>query len=66
MTELWKYGASELAEMIRAGKVSSVDVVEAHLARSRKISILQGYRPPMAYSGSLRRSHRQTLRWLNA
>ena len=33
MTELWKRGASELAEMIRAGKVSSVEVVEAHLAR---------------------------------
>ena len=38
MTELWKHGASELAEMIRAGKVSSVEVVEAHLARIEAVN----------------------------
>ncbi|MGY1706200.1 amidase [Geodermatophilus sp. SYSU D00697] len=30
---LWRRGAGELAGMIRAGEVSSVEVVEAHLAR---------------------------------
>jgi amidase len=33
MSDLWKYGAGELAEMIRTGKTSSLEVVEAHLAR---------------------------------
>ena len=33
MTDLWKYGAGELAAMIRQGEVTSVEVVEAHLAR---------------------------------
>jgi amidase len=31
--DLWRRGAGELAEMIRSGKVSSVEVVEAHLRR---------------------------------
>jgi amidase len=38
MTELWKHGASELAETIRAGKVSSVEVVEVHLARIEAVN----------------------------
>jgi amidase len=33
MSELWQLGALELAGMIRAGEVSSREVVEAHLAR---------------------------------
>src|SRR3954454_22524287 len=33
MGELWEFGAGELAAMIRAKQVSSVEVVEAHLAR---------------------------------
>ena len=33
MGELWECGAGELAAMIRAKQVSSVEVVEAHLAR---------------------------------
>jgi amidase len=38
MTELWKHGASELAEMIRTGKTSSVEVVEAHLSRIEAVN----------------------------
>lgn len=33
MTDLWQLGALELAGRIRSGDVSSVDVLEAHLAR---------------------------------
>jgi amidase len=33
MGQLWESGASELAAMIRAKQVSSVEVIEAHLAR---------------------------------
>ncbi len=33
MNELWRCSATELAELIRRGEVSSRDVVEAHLAR---------------------------------
>ena len=33
MNALWRYSATELAELIRRGEVSSRDVVEAHLAR---------------------------------
>ena len=38
MADLWKQGAGELAEMIRTGKVSSVEVVEAHLARIEAVN----------------------------
>src|SRR5262249_60936515 len=33
MTKLWQHGAGELAAMIAARKVSSAEVVDAHLAR---------------------------------
>ncbi len=33
MSELWQYGAGELAAMIRSGDTSSGEVVDAHLAR---------------------------------
>ncbi|MBW1786066.1 MAG: indole acetimide hydrolase [Deltaproteobacteria bacterium] len=33
MADLWKHGAGELAEMIRKGEASSVEVVESHLSR---------------------------------
>ena len=38
MTELWKYGATELAAMIAARTVSSAEVVEAHLARIESVN----------------------------
>lgn len=38
MADLWKHGASELAEMIRIGEASSVEVVEAHLARIEAVN----------------------------
>ena len=38
MADLWKHGAGELAEMIRTGKTSSVEVVEAHLARIEAVN----------------------------
>ncbi len=38
MADLWKYGAGELAEIIRTGKASSVEVVEAHLARIESVN----------------------------
>jgi amidase len=38
MADLWKYGAGKLAEMIRTGKTSSVEVVEAHLARIEAVN----------------------------
>jgi amidase len=38
MTDLWKHGAGELAEIIRTGKASSVEVVEAHLARIEAVN----------------------------
>ncbi len=36
--ELWRRGAGELAAMIRAGDVSSVEVVEAHLERIDEVN----------------------------
>ena len=38
MADLWKNGASELAEMIRRGDVSSQEVVESHLARIEAVN----------------------------
>jgi amidase len=38
MTDFWKFGASELAEMIRLGRATSVEVVEAHLARIEAVN----------------------------
>ena len=38
MADLWKHGAGELAEMIRTGKTSSLEVVEAHLARIEAVN----------------------------
>ena len=38
MADLWKRGAGELAEMIRTGKTSSLEVVEAHLARIEAVN----------------------------
>lgn len=38
MTDLWKHGAVELAEIIRTGQASSVEVVEAHLARIESVT----------------------------
>ena len=38
MTELWTYGATELAAMIAARTVSSAEVVEAHLARIEAVN----------------------------
>jgi amidase len=38
MSELWQMGALELARMIRAGEVSSREVVEAHLVRVDKVN----------------------------
>jgi len=38
MTDLWALGASELAGMIRAREVTSVEVVEAHLARIESVN----------------------------
>jgi amidase len=37
-TELWDMSATELAEAIRAGKVSSAEVVEAHLRRIEAVN----------------------------
>ncbi|GAA4286386.1 amidase [Georgenia daeguensis] len=37
-TELWQMGATELAESVRSGRVSSVDVVEAHLRRVEEVN----------------------------
>lgn len=36
--ELWRSGATELAELIRSRKVSSVEVVEAHLRRIEAVN----------------------------
>jgi amidase len=36
--ELWQYGATELAELIRSGKATSREVVEAHLARIEAVN----------------------------
>jgi amidase len=36
--DLWRRGAGELAEMIRTGAVSSVEVVEAHLRRIEAVN----------------------------
>jgi amidase len=38
MTDLWKHGAGELAEMIRTGQTSSLEVIEAHLARIEAVN----------------------------
>ena len=38
MSELWSFGAGELAGMIAGGKVSSAEVVEAHLARIEEVN----------------------------
>jgi amidase len=38
MADLWKHGAVELAEIIRTGQASSVEVVEAHLARIESVN----------------------------
>lgn len=38
MSDLWKHGATELAEKIRKREVSSVEVVEAHLARIEAVN----------------------------
>jgi len=38
MTDLWKYGAGELAAMIRRGEVSSVEVLESHLLRIESVN----------------------------
>ncbi|HEY6747222.1 MAG TPA: hypothetical protein VI357_16075 [Mycobacteriales bacterium] len=35
-TELWRMSATELAEAIRTGQASSVEVVEAHCGGSRR------------------------------
>ncbi|HEX5590477.1 MAG TPA: amidase [Candidatus Limnocylindrales bacterium] len=37
-TELWRLGAAELATLIRAGEVSSREVVEAHLRRIEAVN----------------------------
>jgi amidase len=37
-TDLWRAGATELAEAIRSGQVSSLEVVEAHLRRIRAVN----------------------------
>jgi amidase len=38
MTELWRHGARELAAMIAARRVSSVEVVDAHLERIEAVN----------------------------
>jgi len=38
MADLWEHGAVELAEIIRTGQASSVEVVEAHLARIESVN----------------------------
>jgi len=38
MTELWRHGARELAAMITARRVSSVEVVDAHLERIEAVN----------------------------
>ena len=38
VTELWRMSATELAEAIRSGQVSSREVVEAHLRRIEKVN----------------------------
>ena len=37
-TELWRLGATELAELIRSGQASSREVVEAHLGRIEAVN----------------------------
>ncbi len=37
-TELWRKGATELAELIRSKQASSVEVVQAHLSRIEKVN----------------------------
>jgi amidase len=36
--ELWRWGASELADLIRRRKVSSREVIEAHLRRIDEVN----------------------------
>ena len=36
--DLWRWSATELAEAIRSGQVSSLEVVEAHLRRIRAVN----------------------------
>ena len=38
MTELWQQSASELAAMIAGKEVSSVEVIDAHLARIEQVN----------------------------
>src|SRR5262245_50181509 len=38
MTELWRRGAGELAGMIKHGKATSAEVVDAHLARIEAVN----------------------------
>jgi amidase len=38
VTELWRMGATELAEAIRSGQVSSREVIEAHLRRVEDVN----------------------------
>ncbi len=38
VTELWRMSATELAEAIRSGQVSSREVVEAHLRRIEQVN----------------------------
>jgi Asp-tRNA(Asn)/Glu-tRNA(Gln) amidotransferase A subunit family amidase len=38
VTELWRMSATELAEAIRSGQVSSREVVEAHLRRIEEVN----------------------------
>ena len=37
-TELWRMSATELAEAIRSGQVSSREVIEAHLRRIEAVN----------------------------
>jgi amidase len=38
VTELWRMSATELAEAIRSGQVSSREAVEAHLRRIEEVN----------------------------
>ena len=38
ITELWRMGATELAEAIRSRKISSQEVIEAHLRRIEEVN----------------------------